>query len=129
MSGLLLDTCSFVWLVAEPETLSGAARDVLDDPDRALVVSDVSVWEICLKWEAGKLDFPTPPRVWVAEQMQAWSFEPLAIERSHMLRSTELPRLHRDPFDRLLIAQALELGLTIVSPDAHIRAYPVATCW
>jgi PIN domain nuclease of toxin-antitoxin system len=126
---LLLDTCTFVWLTSEPDRLSETARELLDDPSRSIVLSDVSVWELCLKWEAGKITLPSPPRTWVEEQARAWSLDRLEVERFQLYRSTELPTLHRDPFDRLLIAQALDRGLTIITPDAHIQRYPVAAAW
>ena len=126
---LLLDTCTFVWLAAAPERLSETARELLDDPTRSIVLSDVSVWELCLKWQAGKLGLPAPPRTWVEEQARVWSLDRLELNRPHFYRSTELPTLHRDPFDRLLVAQALDRGLTLVTPDTHIHRYPVAARW
>lgn len=126
---LLLDTCTFVWLVAEPQRLSETARTLLAEPSRAIVLSDVSVWELCLKWQAGKVELPAPPRAWIEEQARLWALERLGIERSHLYRSTELPGHHRDPFDRLLVSQAIEAELTLVTPDEHIRRYPVAVRW
>jgi PIN domain nuclease of toxin-antitoxin system len=89
----------------------------------------VCVWEICLKWQAKKIDLPTPPRIWVAEQMSVWSLLRVPLELEHFFRTTELPNLHRDPFDRLLIAQAHAHAARIVTPDAAIRQYPVAVVW
>lgn len=126
---LLLDTCTFVWLVAEPRRLSETARTLLADASNAIVLSDVSVWELCLKWQAAKIELPVPPRAWVEEQARTWRLERLGMDRAHLYRCTELPELHRDPFDRLLVSQALEAGLTLVTPDAHIRSYPVAVRW
>jgi PIN domain nuclease of toxin-antitoxin system len=125
----LLDTCTFVWLVAEPERLSGRAAKALDDGNAALTLSDVSVWEIGLKWRSGKIRLPQPPRSWIEEQAQTWNLLSLAIKRSHLYREAELPEHHRDPFDRLLVAQALEEGQTIVTPDSAIRHYPVPVIW
>jgi PIN domain nuclease of toxin-antitoxin system len=125
---LLLDTCAFVWLAAEPRRLGARARRAIDDADR-LLVSDVSVLEVCLKWQAKKLELPDPPRVWLPRQERAWQTQRVALEPDDCFRTTELPSLHRDPFDRLLIAQALRLGLTIVTPDKAIARYPVATLW
>lgn len=126
---MLLDTCAFFWLVAEPRRLSPAARRAIDDPAKSLHLSDASVWELCLKWFARRIRLPSPPRVCIPEQVQRWSLKELRIERGLFYRATELPDLHRDPFDRLLVAQAIETGLTIVTPDEAVRAYPVATLW
>lgn len=126
---LLLDTCTFIWLADAAESLSDGARDLLDDPGADLILSDVSVWEVCLKWQSGKLKLPSPPRSWIDGQASAWALSRLPIDREHFYRSVELPNLHRDPFDRLLVAQALSGNLTIVTPDAAIRQYPVAVAW
>jgi PIN domain nuclease of toxin-antitoxin system len=126
---LLLDTCSLIWLAGEPDKLSTGARAALDDDQNDILLSDVSVLEVCLKWQSGKLVLPNPPRMWIDQQVQTWEFEPLALERTHMFRSAELPAHHRDPFDRLLVSQAIEEGLTIVTPDAAVSRYPVATLW
>lgn len=125
---LLLDTCTFIWLASEPGKLGAAARPVLESAvDIAL--SDVSVWEICLKWQARKIGLPAPPRTWIAEQVRAWSLDRVPIEPEHMYRAVELADLHRDTFDRLLVAQALTHGATLVTPDPAIAQYPVAVVW
>lgn len=126
---MLLDTCTFVWLASEPGNLGEKARDVLDEPGAEIVLSDVSVWEICMKWQAGKLGLPEPPRVWIEDQRRVWNLARAPIEAEHLYRSTELPAHHRDPFDRILVAQAIAESFTIVTPDAAIRAYPVAVIW
>jgi PIN domain nuclease of toxin-antitoxin system len=126
---LLLDTCTFIWLASAPDELSTQARERLDDTGSELMLSDASVWEICLKWQAGKLALPGPPRRWVEEQRRAWEVGRLPIEIEHLYRGTELPAHHRDPFDRVLVSQAIAEGLTLVSPDEVFRAYPVAVIW
>lgn len=125
---LLLDTCCFVWLAAAPQNLGDGVK-VAIDKGADLFVSDCTVWEICLKWGAGKLVLPAPPRAWVEDQIRAWRVMPLGVAREHLYRTSELPHHHRDPFDRLLVSQAIEEKLTIATPDAEIRRYPVATCW
>lgn len=125
---LLLDTCTFIWLATEPGKLSAAAAAALGaSPDISL--SDVSVWEICLKWQAGKIGLPSPPRTWVEEQTRTWILGRLSIEPEHLYRAVELAALHRDPFDRLLVAQALATSATLVTPDPAIAQYPVAVVW
>jgi PIN domain nuclease of toxin-antitoxin system len=126
---LLLDTCTLIWLAADPTKLSDPVAALIDAPSTQLILSDCSVWELCLKWEAGKIRLPQPPRTWIADQQRDWHLEPLPMERTHLFRVSELPGHHRDPFDRLLVAQAIEAGLTIATPDPNIRQYPVATVW
>ncbi len=128
VGAVLLDTCSLIWLTIEPDRLSEPARQAIEASDR-LIFSDVSVLEIGLKWQVGKLGLPSPPRTWVEEQAHTWSLSRLAISRRHLYRSSELAALHRDPFDRLLVAQAIEEGLDLATPDAQIHAYPVSTVW
>jgi PIN domain nuclease of toxin-antitoxin system len=125
---ILLDACTLIWLASDPRKLGAAAGTALDAADE-IHISDVTVWEICLKWHAKKLDLPTPPRTWIMEQARAWSLSRLQIEPEHLYRAVELPELHRDPFDRLLVAQALACGATLVTPDPAIRQYPVAVLW
>jgi PIN domain nuclease of toxin-antitoxin system len=125
---LLLDTCTLVWLTSDPGRLSARAREALD-AESDISLSDASVWEICLKWQAKKLELPMPPRTWVADQVRAWQLQRVPIEAEHLYRTAELPDLHRDPFDRLLVSQALTHGARIVTPDPAIRQYPVAAVW
>lgn len=125
---ILLDTCTFIWLTSEPTRLSESAKRIIDEADE-LFISDVSVWEICLKWQAKKLRLPVPPRFWVTEQVARWSIERLRLEWDDSFRSSELAELHRDPFDRLLVAQAIEHRAQLVTPDRAIHSYPVAALW
>ena len=125
----LLDTCSFIWLCAEPSRLSRAAVSAMDADEAALLFSDASVLEIGLKWSARKLQLPVPPRQWVESQISAWSLTSVPITREDIYRAGELPEYHRDPFDRLLVATALSHGSTIITPDTAIREYPVAWLW
>ena len=125
----LLDTCTFIWLCAEPEQLSSAARELIDAPENSLLLSDVSVLEITLKWSAGKIALPDPPKRWVETQAAIWALAYRPIERADMYRAGELPRHHQDPFDRLLVAAALNLNATILTPDKAIQQYPVSYRW
>lgn len=124
----LLDTCTLIWLVSDSDRLSRAAATAIDTADQ-LFLSDASVWELGLKWNAGKIKLPAPPRVWVSNQCTRWSIAGVAITRDHLFRSFELSTVHRDPFDRLIVAQAIENRLTVITPDEAVRAYPVAVCW
>lgn len=125
----LLDTCTFIWLCAEPGKLSRLARALIDDEQNAIVVSDVSALEITLKWSAGKLALPSSPRQWFEAQIRTWAVEQLAVTRADMYRASELPHHHRDPFDRLLIAVALGSDTTLLTPDPAIHAYAVSWKW
>ncbi|MCA9781468.1 MAG: type II toxin-antitoxin system VapC family toxin [Candidatus Eremiobacteraeota bacterium] len=125
----LLDTCTFVWLASAPERLSKDATRVINNQASTLVLSDVTVWEICLKWQSGKLKLPEPAKTWCESQAGIWRLERLSITRSAMYRTTELAHHHRDPFDRLLVAQSLEENISLITPDAHIAAYPVSIIW
>ena len=124
----LLDTCTLIWLASDPGWLGTDAARAIDEADD-LFLSDVSVWEIGLKWAAGKLTLPVPPRSWLRGQGIAWSLAPVPITREHLLRSFELPALHRDPFDRLLVAQEIMEDMTLLTPDPAIAAYPVPVLW
>lgn len=99
--------------------------------DRAadIALSDVSVLETCLKCGAGKLTLPGPPRAWIEAQAKTWGLTRVVLEAAHCYRASELVLLHRDPFDRLLVAQALETGRVVVTPDTWIARYPVGVTW
>jgi len=124
----LLDTCTLLWLVSDSARISQAASRAIDAADD-LYLSDASIWELGLKWSAGKIGLPAPPRLWVPAQCSRWSISAVAITRNHLFRSFELPRVHRDPFDRLIVAQAIENGMTVITPDEAIHGYPVAALW
>ena len=89
----------------------------------------MSALEIALKWSAGKIILPDPPRHWIEQQVAAWSMDCLRLQRNDIYRASELPALHRDPFDRLLVAAALGATATILTPDDAIHAYPVSCRW
>lgn len=129
MTRYLLDTCTLIWLCTEPERLSAAAAEAIDAPDSVLLWSDVSALEIALKWNAGKIVLPDPPRHWIERQIAVWGLQCLGIKRTDVYRASELPAHHRDPFDRLLIAAALGAAATILTPDAAIHRYPVSCRW
>ena len=129
MTDCMLDTCTFVWLCASPGKLSATATEFIDAPDTRLLLSEVSVLEISLKWSAGKLGLPEPPRRWVESQVAAWSLDCRALGREDMYRASELPQHHRDPFDRLLVAAALRANAVILTPDEAVHRYPVSCRW
>ena len=126
---LLLDTCTFIWLSAEPRKLSAKAKRLLRGDDVKMMLSDLSVLEICFKQSSGKLQLPMAAADWIEEQSELWELEKLPISRSVIYRASELAMIHRDPFDRLLVATALEYRATILSPDKAVAAYPVTCVW
>jgi PIN domain nuclease of toxin-antitoxin system len=123
---LLLDTHTFLWLNTAPERL-GAALAELEDSRNRLVVSAATSWEIAIKHARGRLALPDPPERYVPDLIRRIGAEPLAIEHAHALGVASLPPLHRDPFDRLLVAQARSIEATLVTTDQRIADYPVRT--
>jgi PIN domain nuclease of toxin-antitoxin system len=124
----LLDTCTFIWLTSAPENLSSKANKLLSS-ESSVAISHVNVLEIVLKWSSGKLTLPTTPRIWLKEQINIWKLEELDLKKEHILTVSEIPLAHRDPFDRLLVAQAICEDLIIISPDKIFKSYPVAVEW
>lgn len=123
---LLLDTHVFLWLLAEPERL-GRHLGAVEHPDNELLLSAASSWEIAIKTRLGKLELPEDPIRYVPDRMRTIGAEPLPIEHTHALAVSSLPPLHRDPFDRLLVAQARDLRLRIVTADVQVAQYEVET--
>lgn len=121
----LLDTHVWLWMLAAPERLTKGAREVVESPDSRLLLSAASSCEISIKWSLGKLTLPEPPATYVPSRMQSTGVEGLAVEHGHALQVANLPPHHRDPFDRLLIAQATLLGCTILTADSQLEAYEV----
>ena len=126
---LLLDSCTLIWLASEPGQLSGAASAAIDDPASVLHVSHASLWEIALKHGAGKLSLPDAPRAWWSEQVRRWGLIELPLTAEALLAGSELPAHHKDPFDRVILAQAQIAGLRVVSPDGAFPAYGVPLIW
>lgn len=122
----LLDTHIFLWANTEPERL-GAQRSLVEDGAVGLIVSAASSWEIAIKYGLGRLILPEEPRRYMPERLRRLGAEPLAIEHGHALAVAELPALHGDPFDRLLVAQAKLLDVPIVTADPRITQYQVQT--
>ena len=118
---LLLDTHALIWWLANNPTLSDRARDAIANPDNIIFVSAASAWEIAIKKSLGKLQTPND----LAMQIEAKGFIPLSIDLHHALTIESLPRHHQDPFDRILIAQAIYERLTIITRDRKFSIYEV----
>ncbi len=116
---LLLDTHAFLWWNADDPTLGPRTRGAIADPDNIVLVSAATAWEVAVKRENGKLEAPGDIAAWIRDG----GFSELAIEVGHAIASAELPKHHRDPFDRLLIAQAQLDNLTLVTSDPEIAKY------
>lgn len=121
MKGLLLDSHALLWSLAEPARLGVTVRRRIEAPGTPVYVSVISGWELELKRSLGKLELPDD----LDEQLEAKRFTELPLRFRHVTALRELPSLHRDPFDRILVAQAIADGLTIVSHDERVLAYPV----
>ena len=126
---LLLDSHALIWFLEDDRRLSPSARSAISDPDNLCFVSDATAWEIGIKHALGKLDLPLPFDELFPNRLEALGFKMLPIMHLHLYRMIRLPRHHGDPFDRLLIAQALSEGFTIVSQDPHFPGYRVPILW
>ena len=129
MPRLLLDTHAFLWWIDDAPELTPAARRAIGDVNNECYLSLASCWELAIKASLGKLRLTSPVERFVSEQITANGFTLLNIELRHTAKVEKLPFHHRDPFDRLLIAQALAEKLTIVSADKIFRDYGVKVLW
>jgi len=126
---LLLDTCTFLWLAGGSGSLSAVATRAIHTPSNDVLLSAVSAWEIAAKYRLGTLTLPEPPDRLIPIERELRGIESVAFDEESALQSLKLPTLHRDPFDRMLISQAIAHGLAIVTPDPAIAQYPVRVIW
>lgn len=126
---LLLDTCSFLWLLADAPELSETARRLIRDPGNDVFLSAASAWEIAIKHGLGKLPLPAPPERFVPAQREYHGVTPLDLDEESVLHVHRLPALHRDPFDRAIVCQAIVHGLAVLTPDPLISQYPIRCLW
>jgi PIN domain nuclease of toxin-antitoxin system len=124
-----LDTVAFLWAVSDAPELSDEARDLFVDPDNEVYLSSVSTWEIAVKHSLGKLPLPEPPAKFIPTQRKQHGIDSLSLDEESTLYLTRLPVLHKDPFDRMLVCQAVVQHLVILTPDNLINQYPVRTIW
>jgi PIN domain nuclease of toxin-antitoxin system len=120
---LLLDTHIFLWYVGGDPRVGGELRKAIEDAD-AVFLSVVSVWEATIKYRLGKLPLPEPPHPWLTVQRESHGIESLAIDEASVAHLSTLAPHHRDPFDRILVCQALEHELQIVTADTVLSRYP-----
>jgi PIN domain nuclease of toxin-antitoxin system len=122
---LLLDTHVFLWAAADPDQLRANARAAIEDSATEVFVSAAVAWEISIKVAVGKLTVPADPAVWFPARVRSLGFQALDISVVHALAVGGLPEVHRDPFDRIMIAQAQIEGLTLVTRDPENQKYPI----
>ncbi len=123
---ILLDTHILLWFISGDNRLSTNIRDIIRDPDNEVYLSVVSIWECIVKYKLGKLPLPESPEIYLPKQRDRHQITNLNLDEGSVTQLTNLPLLHNDPFDRMLICQALHHSLTIATVDAQIRAYSVS---
>ncbi len=126
---VLLDTCTFLWISADDQELSQTAREVFQSPENEVFLSSVSAWEIAVKHALGRLPLPEKPATYVPKLRRLHAIEPLPLNEEATLHITRLPDLHKDPFDIMLICQAIVLGMVLLTPDELVTQYPARSLW
>jgi PIN domain nuclease of toxin-antitoxin system len=126
---LLIDTQAFLWFTGNDPKLSTSARRLIEDPSNDLLLSAASVWELAIKLSIGKLLLSEPLKPFLQRQLLANAIDPFPVRQEHAEHVVTLPFHHRDPFDRLLVAQCLIEKLPIISIDAVMDAYSVVRYW
>jgi len=125
----LLDTHAFIWWVTDDSQLSSTARSIIAEPRNILFLSAASAWEIVIKVRLRKLNLPEHPKTYVPSRLTINRFESLPIRMVHALQVANLPELHRDPFDRIIIAQSQVEKMPIVTVDSLMTQYPIDIIW
>jgi PIN domain nuclease of toxin-antitoxin system len=126
---LLLDTCTFLWLVSGSDKLSKAVAGAFLNPDNESYLSAASVWEIAVKHALGRLPLPGKPEIYIPRIREKSGVETLPIDEESALYTWRLPKLHSDPFDRMLVAQAIVHGMVILTPDEAVAQYAARVLW
>ncbi|MGR8952983.1 MAG: type II toxin-antitoxin system VapC family toxin [Gammaproteobacteria bacterium] len=126
---ILLDTCTFLWLTTDARELSEKAKILFQNTDNDVYLSSISAWEIIVKYQLGKLPLPGAPDDFIRKQCENNLIKYLALDENAVFQLVRLPEHHRDPFDRMLICQAIAHDLVILTSDELIKQYPVATAW
>jgi PIN domain nuclease of toxin-antitoxin system len=125
----MLDTHTFLWYITDSPQVSDKAREHIDDEQNQILLSAASVWEMAIKHSQGKLCLTMPFDVFVLLQLRMNDFRQLDIQRRHIDAVATLPFHHRDPFDRLLIAQAMVERISVLSANSALDAYPIQRVW
>jgi PIN domain nuclease of toxin-antitoxin system len=122
---LLLDTHIFLWYITSDSRLPGIARDSIRDTSNEVYLSSVCLWEVLVKHGLGKLPLPEQPEVFLQLQREHHHIASLPLDEDSVLQLSQLPSIHRDPFDRMLVCQAIQHSLILVTVDAVFQRYPV----
>jgi PIN domain nuclease of toxin-antitoxin system len=120
---LLLDTHLLLWIISQSRRLSAQARDLIGDPENELSFSTASLWEVAIKYRRGRDDFQVDPRL-LRRGLLNNGYQELAVTGEHAVAVADLPPLHRDPFDRILVAQSIVEGITLLTTDPRVAQYP-----
>lgn len=126
---VLLDTNAFLWWVTDDEKLSTTARSIISNTENSVYFSIVSAWEITIKYQLSKLPLPEPAITYIPNRIEHYKFIKLSIELQDVLEVSNLENHHKDPFDRLLIAQSRIHDLPIVTADSKLSLYDVEIIW
>ncbi|SRR6266542_895048 len=126
---LILDTCAFLWTLKGEPALPPRVAALVRDPDNDVFLSTASAWEIAQKYALRKLVLPEPPERYIPFEREKRGIASLAMDEESTLHTSRLPFLHRDPFDRLIVSQAIVHGMTIATPDPLITQYPARVIW
>jgi PIN domain nuclease of toxin-antitoxin system len=126
---ILLDSHAFLWAATDDQRLPRPVVELIEEPSTRVFISVATTWELTLKVLAGKLRLPAPPAEHFAEHIERFRSELLPIHQRHVSALPELPAIHADPFDRMLVAQALVEDIDLVTGDERLRRYPVRTIW
>ena len=126
---ILVDTCTFLWWALGDAQVPAGTRRLLTDPANEVHLSAVSIWEIAIKHAIGRLGLPESPERWVPVKRARYGLDLLPIGEAEALHVGKLPPIHRDPFDRMLVAQSICHGLELATPDPNIQKYPCRILW
>jgi PIN domain nuclease of toxin-antitoxin system len=124
---LILDTHIFLWLISEDRRLAENKAQVISNPENEVFLSVISVWECAIKYQIGKLQFPQSPEIYLPKQRSKHLIKSLDVCENTIKQLIKLPMIHKDPFDRLIVSQALEWDLSIMTEDSAILSYPHLT--
>ncbi len=126
---ILLDTCTFLWIITDDARLSDRARTLFKEKSNEVYLSSVSSWEITLKFGLGKLNLPLEPKRYIPIQRTKHNISSCSLNEEATLYISKLPDIHKDPFDRMLICQANTSDMILLTPDEFIAQYPVRYEW
>ncbi|MBT4091893.1 MAG: type II toxin-antitoxin system VapC family toxin [Deltaproteobacteria bacterium] len=126
---ILLDTCTFLWIITDSTRLSRRARTLYMEKSNEVYLSAVSTWEITLKFGLGKLNLPVEPTKYIPMQRKQHHISSYGISEEATLYISKLPDIHKDPFDRMLICQAITSDMVLLTPDEFVTKYPVRCDW